>query len=62
MKKKNLKLEDLKVSSFVTDFNADLVKGGAESIVCLTGNYPTLPAPGCATTLFTNNLTQNICN
>jgi hypothetical protein len=65
MKNKKMKLEDLKVNSFVTEINTNMIKGGAESIVCLTGVYPTLPVQACATdttSLFTNNLTQNICN
>lgn len=67
MKNKKLKLEDLKVNSFVTDVQKDKVKGGADldSIICLTGVYPTLPVQACTedytTRCFTNNLTHT-CN
>lgn len=47
--KKKLALGDLKVKSFVTDINtqADKVVGGAKTIICLTGVYPTLPVQAC---------------
>lgn len=48
--KKNLKLKDLKVSSFVTEINKSdkkTVQGGAKSLLCLTGMYPTLPVNNC---------------
>jgi len=67
MKNRKLKLADLKVNSFITEISKSQVKGGADlnSIICLTGMYPTLPVQGCtqdySTQCFTNNLTQQ-CN
>ena len=47
--KKKLKLNELKVESFVTD--GDRVKGGQETLICLTSNetwaFPCTKAQGC---------------
>lgn len=45
--KKKLKLTSVEVQSFITSEKLDQVKGGQETIICLTGNYPTLPAKEC---------------
>lgn len=70
MKKNKLTLGDLKVKSFVTDINSqsNQVIGGRDmgTIICLTGNYPTLPVQGCTedytTRCFTNNTTGTTTN
>ena len=47
---KKLKLNDLKVNSFVTSMEQkekETVKGGGATLLCLTGQYPTLPVNNC---------------
>jgi hypothetical protein len=63
MKNKKLQLSELQVTSFITKLEAsDKIKGGAESIVCLTGMYPTLPIQNCTTNCFTNTSTDTLTN
>lgn len=38
---KKLKLSELTVKSFITDEEKAIVIGGQNSLLCLTGNYPT---------------------
>ena len=47
--KKKLNLKELKVQSFITSTESENIKGGmkVDSVVCLTGNYPTLPVNNC---------------
>jgi hypothetical protein len=49
--KKKLKLNELSVQSFITDTNANEIKGGQETLICLTGNetwaFPCTKAQGC---------------
>jgi hypothetical protein len=42
--KKKLKLDSLKIQSFITETEKGSVKGafGGDTVICLTGNYPTL--------------------
>lgn len=50
MKKKNLKLSQLKVQSFITELKQSEIKGGNNTAGCYTGIYPTSPAIACANT------------
>jgi hypothetical protein len=49
--KKKLKLNELNVQSFITHTNANEIKGGQETLICLTGtetwNFPCTNAQGC---------------
>ena len=49
--KKKLKLDALKVQSFITAPDMSNVNGGRQTLAdCLTGVYPTLDPVGCADT------------
>ena len=67
--KKKLKLDALKVQSFITATDMQSVNGGRQTLLdCLTGVYPTLDPVGCVDT-GTNRLncpcdvaTRLVCN